>query len=95
MLKPRHLLKRGKKAYPNKETNVNGALGYNTYLLILDAIKRAGGTDSAALTKAWQKQEFAYRFGQLEASMPLMMPKCPWALLSIRMASVPMWVKFT
>jgi branched-chain amino acid transport system substrate-binding protein len=41
-----------KKAYPNKETNVNGALGYNTYLLILDAIKRAGGTDSAALTKA-------------------------------------------
>jgi branched-chain amino acid transport system substrate-binding protein len=40
------------KAYPNKETNVNGALGYNTYLLILDAIKRAGSTDAAALTKA-------------------------------------------
>ena len=41
-----------KKAYPNKETNVNGALGYNTYLLILDAIKRAGKADPAAITKA-------------------------------------------
>ena len=31
-----------KKAYPEKDTNVNGALGYNCYFLIMDAIKRAG-----------------------------------------------------
>ena len=30
-----------KAVYPEKETNVNGALGYNTYFLILDAIKPA------------------------------------------------------
>ncbi len=35
-----------------KETNVNGALGYNTYFLIVDAIKRAGSADPAAITKA-------------------------------------------
>ena len=41
-----------KAAYPDKETNVNGALGYNTYFLILDAIKRANSSDPKAITKA-------------------------------------------
>lgn len=41
-----------KKAYPNKETNVNGALGYNTYFLIMDAIKRAGSAEPQAIAKA-------------------------------------------
>ena len=41
-----------KAAYPDKETNVNGALGYNTYFLILDAIKRANSADPQAITKA-------------------------------------------
>ena len=41
-----------KKAYPDKETNVNGALGYNTYFLIMDAIKRAGKAEPEAIAKA-------------------------------------------
>ena len=40
------------KAYPEKETNVNGALGYNCLFLIVDAIKRANSADPAAITKA-------------------------------------------
>lgn len=41
-----------KKAYPNKDTNVNGAIGYNCYFLVLDAIKRAGSDDPKAIAKA-------------------------------------------
>ena len=41
-----------KAAYPEKETNVNGALGYNTYFLIIDAIKRAGSAEPKAITEA-------------------------------------------
>ena len=41
-----------KKAYPGKEPNVNAALGYDTYLMVLDAIKRAGKAEPAAITKA-------------------------------------------
>lgn len=41
-----------KAAYPDKETNVNGALGYNTYFLIVDAIKRAGSAEPQAIAKA-------------------------------------------
>ena len=41
-----------KATYPDKETNVNGALGYNTYFLILDAIKRANSADPQAIAKA-------------------------------------------
>ena len=41
-----------KKAYPDKDTNVNGALGYNCYFLIMDAIKRAGNAEPKAIAKA-------------------------------------------
>ncbi len=41
-----------KVAYPDKETNVNGALGYNTYFLIVDAIKRANSAEPKAIAKA-------------------------------------------
>lgn len=41
-----------RKTYPNKDPNVNAALGYNCYYLIMDAIKRAGKADSEAVTKA-------------------------------------------
>lgn len=41
-----------KKAYPEKDTNVNGALGYNCYFLIMDAIKRAGKAEPEAIAKA-------------------------------------------
>ncbi len=41
-----------KAAYPDKETNVNGALGYNTYFLIIDAIKRAGTAEPKAIAAA-------------------------------------------
>lgn len=41
-----------KKAYPDKETNVNGALGYNTYFLIMDAIMRANSAEPQAIAKA-------------------------------------------
>ena len=39
-------------AYPEKETNVNGALGYNSYFLIWTAINNAKSADPAAITKA-------------------------------------------
>ncbi|MDO5484299.1 MAG: ABC transporter substrate-binding protein, partial [Desulfovibrionaceae bacterium] len=40
------------KAYPDKETNVNGALGYNSYMLIVKAIENAKSAKPAAITKA-------------------------------------------
>ena len=39
-------------AYPDKDPNVNSALGYVCYNLILDAITRAGSDDPEAITKA-------------------------------------------
>ncbi|GFK93951.1 Leucine-, isoleucine-, valine-, threonine-, and alanine-binding protein [Fundidesulfovibrio magnetotacticus] len=36
----------------DKEPNVNAALGYDAYMIIIDAIKRAGKADPAAITKA-------------------------------------------
>ncbi len=41
-----------KKAYPDKDPNVNSALGYNCYNIIIDALKRAGKADTEALTAA-------------------------------------------
>jgi branched-chain amino acid transport system substrate-binding protein len=41
-----------KKTYPAKDPNVNAALGYTSYMLFVDAIKRANGTDREAVTKA-------------------------------------------
>jgi branched-chain amino acid transport system substrate-binding protein len=41
-----------KKMYPGKEPNVNAALGYDAYMIIIDAIKRAGKADPAAISKA-------------------------------------------
>jgi branched-chain amino acid transport system substrate-binding protein len=40
------------KLYADKEPNVNAALGYDSYIILLDAIKRAGKVDSEAITKA-------------------------------------------
>ncbi len=37
-------------AYPNKESNMNAALGYTSYMMIMDAIKRAGKADQASIT---------------------------------------------
>lgn len=41
-----------KAQYPGKEPNVNAALGYDAYMLILDAITRAGKADPESITKA-------------------------------------------
>lgn len=41
-----------KKANPKKEPNVNAALGYAAYVMIIDAIKRAGEATPEAITKA-------------------------------------------
>ena len=41
-----------KKNFPNKDPNVNSALGYNCYNIILDALTRAGKADTEALTAA-------------------------------------------
>ncbi len=43
------------KAYPKKEVNVNAALGYTSYMMFMDAIKRAGKVDSQAITDALAK----------------------------------------
>ncbi len=67
-----------KKAYPDKETNVNGALGYNTYFLIMDAIKRAGKAEPEAIAQALaQTMELPTALGKLtinkthDAEMPV------------------------
>ena len=39
-------------AYPGKDPNVNSALGYNCYNIVLDAIKRAGSDKPEAITQA-------------------------------------------
>ncbi len=39
-------------AYPNKEPNVNATLGYTTYMMIMDAIKRSGKADPESITAA-------------------------------------------
>ena len=41
-----------KAAFPDKDPNVNSALGYNAYNIIIDAIKRAGKADTEAVTQA-------------------------------------------
>lgn len=41
-----------RKAFPDKDPNVNSALGYDSYMLLMDAIKRAKTTDPEAITKA-------------------------------------------
>jgi len=41
-----------KAAYPDKEPNVNAALGYASYVMIIDAIQRAEGASPAAITTA-------------------------------------------
>lgn len=43
------------KANPGKDPNVNAALGYNSYYVILDAIQRAGSADQQAITDALGK----------------------------------------
>lgn len=40
---------------PGKDPNVNAALGYNAYYVILDAIRRAGSADTQAVTDALAK----------------------------------------
>ena len=39
-------------AYPGKDPNVNSALGYNCYNIVLDAIKRAGSDKPEAIAQA-------------------------------------------
>lgn len=46
-----------KKAYPGKETNANGLLGYNCYLLVREAINKAGSADPQAIAAAMAKIE--------------------------------------
>lgn len=41
-----------KETYPSKDPNVNAALGYNCYMLIMDAIKRANSADPEKITTA-------------------------------------------
>ncbi len=41
-----------KKLHPAKEPNVNAALGYDSYMIVLDAIKRAGKAEPEAITAA-------------------------------------------
>ncbi|MDL2260518.1 ABC transporter substrate-binding protein [Deltaproteobacteria bacterium OttesenSCG-928-K17] len=41
-----------KATYPGKEPNVNAALGYASYVMVIKAIESCGSTDPAAITKA-------------------------------------------
>jgi branched-chain amino acid transport system substrate-binding protein len=41
-----------KKEYPDKETNANAALGYDCYLMVIDAITRAGSDDPEKIRDA-------------------------------------------
>ena len=52
--------------YPDKDPNVNSALGYVTYMLIMDAIERANSSDPEAITKALaETKDFATPIGTL------------------------------
>jgi branched-chain amino acid transport system substrate-binding protein len=44
-----------KKAFPDKDPNVNAALGYDAYILIIDAIKRAGSAEPEKIRDALEK----------------------------------------
>ena len=46
-----------KKAYPKKEVNAFAALGFDAYILALDAIERAGSADSVAIRDTLAKTE--------------------------------------
>jgi branched-chain amino acid transport system substrate-binding protein len=48
----KHFTEAWKKAYPNKDPNASAALGYDSYLLIIDAIKRAGKAEPEAIRDA-------------------------------------------
>ena len=55
-----------KASYPDKDPNVNSALGYVCYNLIIDAITRAGSDDPEAITKALaETKNFATPLGTL------------------------------
>jgi branched-chain amino acid transport system substrate-binding protein len=43
--------------HPDQDPNVNAALGYDSYMILIDAIKRAGSTEPEALTKALAETE--------------------------------------
>jgi branched-chain amino acid transport system substrate-binding protein len=42
------------KEYPNKETNANAALGYDCYLIVKDAIERAGSAEPEKIRDAME-----------------------------------------
>lgn len=46
-----------KASHPDQDPNVNAALGYDSYMILIDAIKRAGSTEPEALTKALAETE--------------------------------------
>jgi branched-chain amino acid transport system substrate-binding protein len=48
----KHFTEAWKKFKPDKDPNVNSALGYDSYLLIIDAIKRAGKAEPQAIRDA-------------------------------------------
>jgi branched-chain amino acid transport system substrate-binding protein len=44
-----------KKEHPDKDPNVNAALGYDSYILIIDAIKRAGSAEPEKIRDALEQ----------------------------------------
>ncbi|MDR1875356.1 MAG: ABC transporter substrate-binding protein [Synergistaceae bacterium] len=44
-----------KAAYPDKDPNVNAALGYDAYILLIDAIRRAGSADPEKIRDALEQ----------------------------------------
>jgi len=48
----KHFTEAWKKAHPDKEPNVNAALAYDAYLLVRDAIERAGSDDPKVIRDA-------------------------------------------
>ena len=77
------------KLHPDKEPNVNAALGYDAYVILLDAIKRAGSADSAAITKALAATKNSRASPATPRSTPPMMPKNRWAWSSSRTERKP------
>lgn len=67
-----------RKNFPDKDPNVNSALGYNAYNILIDALKRAGKADPEALTAALaQTKNLSTALGKLsinethDAEMPV------------------------
>ncbi|WP_375655181.1 ABC transporter substrate-binding protein [Bartonella sp. AA83SXKL] len=76
--------KEWKKAYPDKEPNINSVLGYTSYMMFMKAIENAGSTDREKITIALsQLKDFPTPFGDMSMDENHN-PKIPIGIIKIQ-----------